>query len=187
MKKALTALVAMTAFTLILTGCGEDETNEPVEAEATEATEDTSNAVDARAIFELDRVYLDGEEVEISETDFDGSRLTFIGEEQGGTVVIRIGETDIIAYINPSREHPSYAEGYWHHHLYAASTETGSPRISFMELLPELDIDDHEEAGEDNTQSVYQRGNLHYVVATGEYRLRLTIDGVVHELMFVEQ
>jgi len=186
MKKALLTLTTLAVSIFVLMACNNDEetrTTEPI-TEATEAAEPT---IDARAIFELDRIYADGEKVMISETNFEGSRLTFIGEEQGGTVIIRVGETDIIAYINPSTDHPSHAEGYWHHHLYLASTEAGSPRINFMELLPELGIDDNEEAGDDNTQSVYQRGNLHYVVETGEYRLRLTIDGIMHELMFVEQ
>ena len=141
--------------------------------------------VEARATFELDRVYWDGQQVDTSETDYAGSRLIFIGEERGGNVIIRVGETNVQASINPSRDHPSYADGYWHHHLYAGVTAAGSPRINLMELLPALGIDDNP-AASDNTQSSYQRGNLHYIVATGEFRLRLTMDGVVHDLMFAQ-
>jgi len=199
MKKLLSLLSLFTVLVLVLTACNNDdatETDELIEAETSETTQlteeeategdtEVSDAVDARAIFELDRVYLDDVEVNISETVYEGSSLTFIGEEQGGNVVIRVGETDIIASINPSREHPSFEEGYWHHHLYAGSSQQGSPRINFYELLAHLGIDDNPEAT-DNTQSLYQRGNLHYVVETGEFRLRLTIDGVIHDLMFTE-
>ena len=168
MKRFLLAfsIIAM----LVLTACG-GNSSEPTE-------------VEARAIFELDRVYLDEQEVDISETNYMGSRLTFIGEENGGNVIIRVGENDVQASINPSREHPSFESGYWHHHLYSGSTEPGSSRINFRELLPSLGIDDNDET--DNTQSSYQKGNLHYVVETGEYRLRFTIDGVVHDLMFTQ-
>ena len=168
MKKLLGLLSIFTVLVLVLTACGEDD---PAEA---------------RAIFDLDRVYLDGQEVSISDTNYGGSRLTFIGEEAGGNVIIRVGEVDIQASINPSRQHSSFDTGYWHHHLYSGSTASGSPRINFMELLPDLGIDDIEEAAENN-QSAYQRGNLHYIVETGEFRLRLRIDGVVHDLIFAEQ
>jgi len=164
----LTMAVLFVLAALVLTAC---RGNNPV-------------PVEARATFELDRVYWDGQPVDISETDYAGSRLIFVGEERGGNVVIRVGETNVQASINPSRDHPSYADGYWHHHLYAGVTAAGSPRINLMELLPALNIDDNP-AANDNTQSSYQRGNLHYVVATGEFRLRLTMDGVVHDFMFV--
>jgi len=141
--------------------------------------------VQPRAIFELDRVYVDGQEVEVLETPYEGSRLTFVGEENGGNVIIRVGENDIQASINPSREHPSFADGAWHHHLYAGPTVSGSPRINFMELLPSLGIDDNPEAT-DNTQSSYQRGNLHYIVDTGEFRLRFAIGGIIHDIIFVQ-
>jgi len=145
----------------------------------------TPTPVDARAVFELDRVYLDEQQADISETGYAGSALTFIGEESGGNVIIRVGDTNVQASINPSREHPSYEAGYWHHHLYAGPTAAGSPRINFIELLPYLGIDDNPEAA-DNTQSSYQRGNLHYIVETGEFRLRFTIDGIIHDLIFVQ-
>ena len=170
MKKVLMTF-AMIITVVALVACGEDE----------------PSAVEPRAIFELDRVYLGEELIEISETAYEGSRLTFVGEEQGGNVLISVGTTDIQASINPSREHPSFESGYWHHHLYAGSTTSGSPRINFQDLLPELGIDDNPDATDDNTQSAYQRGNLHYIVATGEFRLRFTIDGVIHDLMFTEQ
>jgi len=147
----------------------------------------SSNAptpIEARAIYELNRIYLDGQPADVSETVFPGSMLTFAGEESGGNILIRIGEDIVQASINPSRDHPSYEDGYWHHHLYAGVTEAGSPRINFRELLPYLGIDDNLEAT-DNTQSSYQRGNLHYIVDTGEFRLRLTIDGITNDLIFI--
>lgn len=196
MKKLLGLLSVFTVLAFVLTACGGEDTPEtteetPTVEEPTEAIEEETDGaepagIEARAIFELDRVYLDEQEVDISETNYAGSKLTFVGEENGGNVLIRVGDTDIQASINPSREHPSYEEGYWHHHLYSGPTAAGSPRINFMELLPHLGIDDNDEATDDNTQSVYQRGNLHYVVETGEFRLRFTIDGVIHELMFTE-
>jgi len=140
--------------------------------------------VEARAVFELNRVYVDGQQVDIPETEYIGSRLTFIGEERGGNVIIKVGDVNIQASINPSREHPSYEDGYWHHHLYAGITEPNSPRINFLEELPHLGIDDNN--SNDNTQSAYQRGNLHYIVTTGEFRLRFTIGGVTHDLIFVQ-
>ena len=167
MKKFLSLFSLFTVF--MLTACGGGE----------------PTAVVPRAIFEIDRVYLDEQEVELAETNYEDSRLTFIGEEAGGNVIIRVGETNIQASINPSREHPSFESGYWHHHLYSGSTAAGSQRINFQELLPELGIDDNEEAT-DNTQSSYQRGNLHYIVETGEFRLRFTINGVIHDLMFTQ-
>jgi len=142
-------------------------------------------AVQARAVFELARVYLDEQAVEVSQTSYSGSSLTFVGEENGGNVIIRVGDVDVFASINPSREHPSFESGYWHHHLYAGATAAGSPRINFQELLPDLGIDDNAEA-DDNTQSAYQHGNLHYIVATEEFRLRFVIDGVVHDLLFTQ-
>ena len=170
MKKVLFMLSLVVAI-IVLVACGSEE---PAE-------------VSPRTVFELDRVYLDEEEVAVSETNYTGSSLTFVGEESGGNVIIRVGETDVQASINPSRSHPSFEAGYWHHHLYSGSTEPGSPRINFQALLPDLGIDDNEEVTDDNTQSVYQRGNLHYVVETGEFRLRFTIDGVVHDLMFTAE
>ena len=138
------------------------------------------------SIFILDRVYIDGVGVDADETAFATSTLQFLNNESADTVLIRIGEntTSFIARINPSREHPSFEQGYWHHHLYSGATTPGSPRINFMELLPELGIDDNPDAT-DNTQSLYQRGNLHYVVATGEFRLMLRINGELNELFFV--
>jgi len=172
MKKTLLTLAVIALFPFILMACGNDDREE----------------VEARATFELDRVVIDEDESihHGHGTPFEHARLTFVGEEQGGNVLILIGEIGIQASINPSREHPSFESGYWHHHLYAGSTESGSPRINFMALLPDLGIDDNEEATDDNTQSAYQRGNLHYIVETGEFRLRFTIDGVVHDLMFTE-
>ncbi len=179
MNKFTKIVAPLFAASLLLAGCGSTEA-----AEYDYGQEET-NRVEARANFELDRVYVDEQLVEISETNYVGSRLIFVGEENGGNVMIRVGETDIQASINPSRQHPSFEAGYWHHHLYAGVTEAGSPRINFQELLPELRIDDNPEAT-DNTQSSYQRGNLHYVVETGEFRLRFTIDGAVHDLMFTQ-
>jgi len=167
MKKILFVLTIAVAAVLTLTACNEDQTTE------------------ARAIFQLDRVYVNEQEADVSETIYTGSTLTFVGPENGGNVLIRIDETVIQASINPSREHPSFEEGYWHHHLYSGATATGSPRINFRELLPDLRIDDHADAT-DNTQSIYQRGNLHYIVETGEFRLRFTIDGIIHDLIFAE-
>ena len=167
MKRFLLAFSILVIF--VLMACGKDE----------------PTVVDARAIFELDRVYLDDQETDVSKTNYVGSRLTFIGEENGGNVIMRIGDIDVQASINPSREHPSFESGYWHHHLYSSSTEAGSPRINFKELLPSLGIDDNDEAT-DHTQSDYQRGNLHYVVESGEFRLRFIINGAVHDLMFTQ-
>ena len=141
-------------------------------------------AVEARAIFEVDRMYLDGQLATVAGTDFAGATLTFVGEEAGGNVIIRIGGGEVQATINPSREHPSFADGVWHHHLYAASSVAGSPRINFMRAFPSLNIDDN--GADDNSQSAYQRGNLHYITATGEFRLRFTINGVITDLIFVE-
>lgn len=172
MKKILKIIAILTPLILILSACNSSE----------------PQTVEARAIFELDRLVIDeNEEVHHGHnTPFEHAKLTFVGEEQGGNVLIQIGETIIQASINPSREHPSFESGYWHHHLYAGPTEAGSPRINFQALLPEIGIDDNPEATEDNTQSSYQRGNLHYVVETGEFRLRFTIDGIIHDLMFTE-
>jgi len=167
--KKLTMILG-TALLFVLAACGNEQGGQEVEA---------------RATFELDRVLVDEVEVAVAETPFAGSALTFVGEEQGGNVLIQVGDTLIQASINPSREHPSFESGEWHHHLYAGSTESGSQRISFLELLPDLGIDVNPEAT-DNTQSAYQHGNLHYIVETGEYRLRFTIDGEVNELFFVE-
>ena len=141
--------------------------------------------VEARAIFELDRVMIDGQQADISESGYADSRLIFVGEERGGNVIIRVDGNNVQASINPSRDHPSYESGYWHHHLYAGVTASGSPRINFVEMLPHLGIDDNPDAT-DNTQSIYQRGNLHYIVETGEFRLRFTIGGVIHDLIFVQ-
>ena len=145
----------------------------------------TGPGANARATYMVNRLYIDGEEVdEVWMTEFGGSSLMFIGEEAGGNVLIFVGEAEAItATINPSREHPSFESGEWHHHLYAGVA--GGERINFMALLPGLNIDDNAEAT-DNTQSIYQRGNLHYIVETGEFRLRLTIDGALHELFFVQ-
>ncbi|MCL1934832.1 MAG: hypothetical protein FWF57_00400 [Defluviitaleaceae bacterium] len=159
------------AFLLFLVACGNTpQANSP-------------QTVEPRAVFSLDRVYIADVLVNIP-SEYEGSRLTFVGPEAGGNVLIQIGEETIQASINPSREHPSFESGYWHHHLYAGNTEAGSRRISFLELLPNLNIDVNPDAT-DNTQSSYQHGNLHYVVETGEYRLRFTINGEVHDLFFV--
>ena len=149
------------------------------------STEEQPAQVEARATFHLDRVLVNEEVVEVADTSYDGSTLIFIGEEAGGNVLIRVGETVIQASINPSREHPSFEAGYWHHHLYEGNTAAGSPRINFLELLPELNIDMNPEAT-DPTQSSYQHGNLHYIVETGEFRLRFTINGDIHDLIFME-
>lgn len=164
MKKI--SMVFFAAFLFVLAACGSEE---PAE-------------VEARASYELDRVYIDEE---LASGLYEGATLTFVGPEQGGNVLIQVGGTVVQASINPSREHPSFESGYWHHHLYEASTEAGSPRINFMDLLPELGIDDNPDAT-DNTQSAYQRGNLHYLVETGEFRLRFTIEGQTHDLIFRE-
>ncbi|MCL1996416.1 MAG: hypothetical protein FWG63_09445 [Defluviitaleaceae bacterium] len=161
------------AFVALLVACGEEQ----------------PTAVEARAIFELDRVYIDGQETPLSEENiYTGSTLTFVGPESGGNVLIRIGGADAtiaLASINPSREHPSFLAGYWHHHLYSGATVAGSPRINFVELFPNLGIDDDDNLT-DNTQSSYQRGNLYYIVQSGEFMLRFTIDGAIHDLIFVE-
>lgn len=167
MKKLLSAL-ALVFFAFALSACGGNDP-EPVEA---------------RATYQLDRLYFDGAEAGIAGTPYQGSQLTFIGEEVGGTVIIRVGETNVTAYINPSRSHPSFEQGYWHHHLYNGPTAAGSPRINFVDELPNLNIDVNPEAT-DNTQSSYQHGNLHYIVETGEFRLRFTVDGITHDLIFV--
>ena len=168
LRKLMIAVFALMVFAILFTACGGSEP-EPVTP---------------RAVYELGRMLVDGQEVNTAPFNVDGSRLTFIGEEAGGNVIIRVGETDIHASINPNRNHPSFADGYWHHHLYAGATTPGSPRINFMVLLPHLGIDDN--GADDNTQSAYQRGNLHYIVETGEFRLRFTINGIVHDLIFVQ-
>ena len=182
MKKLLGLLMLLTTFTFVLTAC---ESNTNTDSDHSDHSHERVDG--ARAVYEIDRLVLDEQE-EIHHghgTPFSHATLIFVGEEQGGNVLIQIGDIMIQASINPSREHPSYEEGYWHHHLYAGSTGQGSPRINFYEMLPHLGIDDNPEAV-DNTQSTYQRGNLHYVVETGEFRLRFVIDGVIHDLMFVE-
>lgn len=163
MKRFL-LLTALLGLSVVLVGCN-----------------DQPEEITPRAVYLLARVYVDDLEVSINETAFVNSQLRFFGED---TVMIQVGETGHFVRINPSREHPSFAQGYWHHHLYASSTVAGSPRINFLELLPDLNIDDNPDAT-DNTQSAYQRGNLHYIVATEEFRLRLTIDGQVHDLFFI--
>lgn len=168
MKKLLSALIFI-SMAIMLTACNSN----------------TPAPVEARSVFALDRVYLGGEQADVTETNYAGSILTFVGEESGGNVIIRVGEENVQASINPSRDHPSYEDGYWHHHLYAGATAAGSPRISFRELLPNLGIDANPEAT-DNTQSSYQGGNLHYIVETGEFRLRFTIDSIVHDLIFTQ-
>jgi len=169
MKKLLAIIAILGAGMFVLAACN----SEP-------------EAVEPRAVYEIARLYIDGESVNIAETAYANSRLTFIGEESGGNVIIRLGEAELQASINPSREHPSFEQGYWHHHLYAGATAAGSPRINFVSAFPELGIDDNPEAT-DNTQSAYQRGNLHYVIDMGEFRLRFTIDEAVHDLFFTIQ
>lgn len=161
-------LTKITVFIVFLTACSQTTPIEP------------------RSIFQLDRVYINEYQVDISETNYLGSTLTFVGPENGGNILIKIGETVAQASINPSREHPSFQAGYWHHHLYSLSTAQGSPRINFIELFPELGIDDIENSI-DNTQSSYQRGNLHYIVASEEFRLRFIIEGEIHDLIFIEK
>jgi len=168
MKKMLLILTFVSAA-LMLTACN---SNSPI-------------PIEPRVHFELDRVYLDEQLTDISETPYAGSTITFVGEESGGNILFRIGEERLQASINPSRDHPSYDDGYWHHHLYAGATAAGSPRINFRELLPSLGIDDNPDAT-DNTQSSYQRGNLHYIVDTGKFRLRFTIDSITHDLIFTQ-
>ena len=166
-------LLSTCAIALLLTACANTTTtNQP-------------EPITPRAVFEIDRLYIDGAQASKAGTAYEGASLTFVGEEQGGNVLIFLGDTTVHASINPSREHPSFADGYWHHHLYAGATAQGSPRINFQNELAFLSIDDNPEAT-DNTQSSYQRGNLHYIVDTGEYRLRFTIDGVFHDLIFTE-
>lgn len=163
-----TTKICMLVATVFLVACG---------------TETEAIPVEPRATFELDRVYADGV---MNFSDHMPVNIRFIGPENGGTVLMAFGDQTIQAGINPSRDHPSFEAGYWHHHLYAGSTATGSPRINFMELLPDFGIDDNPDAT-DNTQSSYQRGNLHYVVETGEFRLRLTRNGVVWDYFFREK
>jgi hypothetical protein len=139
--------------------------------------------VEPRAVFELAHIIANDGYADAAALGLEGSRLIFVGEESGGNVIIRLGDTNVQAAINPDRGHPSFASGYWHHHLYAGATAAGSPRINFMALLPHLNIDDNPGAT-DNTQSVYQRGNLHYIVESGLFRLRLTMGGTVHDLIF---
>ena len=154
----------------IIVACGQSQGEQPVEA---------------RAVFDIDRVYINEQQTDIASTPYYGSTLIFIGPENGGSVLIIIGNEDsIFASINPSRDHPSFAAGYWHHHLYAGSSTAGSPRINFANLLPELGIDIDPQAT-DNTQSSYQRGNLHYIIETGEFRLRFPINNVYHDLIFL--
>jgi len=168
MKKVLIVLII---GLVVLVGCSNGVNNAP-------------EPVTARAIFELNRVYVDGVAVtDVNETPYAYANLAFFGAEAGGTVIINVAGETITAGINPSREHPSFESGEWHHHLYAGSTATGSTRINFHELLPQVAIDNNSEAT-DNTQSSYQHGNLHYLVATGEYRLRFLVGGVFHELIF---
>ncbi|MCL2235300.1 MAG: hypothetical protein FWB98_02535 [Defluviitaleaceae bacterium] len=166
MKKfLLTFVILMALFTFA--ACGNDE----------------PTPVEARAVYTLDRLYLDEEHADLS--PFEGARLTFIGEEAGGTVIIHTGDDHVVAYINPNRSHPSFESGYWHHHLYAGATAPGSPRINFRTALAGLGIDANPDAT-DNTQSSYQHGNLHYIVETGEFRLRFTADSIIHDLIFVQ-
>ena len=167
MRKLLSIITILVAGLFVFAACN----NEP-------------EAVEPRAVYEIARLYIYDEAADVSV--YAGSRLTFIGEESGGNVIIRIGDADLHASINPSREHPSFEQGYWHHHLYAGVTAAGSPRINFASAFPQLGIDDNPEAS-DNTQSAYQRGNLHYVVDIGEFRLRFTIDGETHDLFFKRQ
>ena len=164
------SLLALAVFAL--TGCQNETADE---------------GISARAVYELDRVVIDDTTIihHGHGTPFDHGTLTFVGEEQGGNVIFSFGGQNFTASINPSREHPSYADGYWHHHLYATTTTTGSPRINFKEAFPQFNIDENPEAT-DNTQSSYQHGNLHYVVETGEFRLRFLIDGEVVDLFFDE-
>lgn len=196
MKKMLPLLVLSSAA--FLTACGTDTpaTTAPAAtvpattvvaepATTTPTATDASATIEPRAMFEIDRVYVDGEQVSIVDTNYENSSLIFLGEEQGGTVMIQVGENLISASINPSREHPSFETGEWHHHLYAGSSAQGSPRINFYESFTNLGIDANPEAT-DNTQSASQHGNLHYIVDNNEFRLRFTIDGVFHELMFVQ-
>lgn len=142
--------------------------------------------IEARAIYQLDRLYFDGTRVDVEGTPYQNSVLTFIGEEAGGTVIVAVGGTHITAYINPSRNHPSFGQGYWHHHLYQGSTLAGSPRINFANHLPHINIDINPEAT-DNTQSLYQHGNLHYIVETGQFRLRFLVGGITHDLIFARE
>lgn len=171
MKKLLSACLLTTA--LLLTACGDA---------ATPSATNTPEEVIARAFYQLDRVYVDGH-VTNTPSAYANSSLTFIGEEQGGIVLIQVGDYLVQAGINPSREHPSFETGEWHHHLYAGNTASGSNRINFYDTMPTLGIDTNLEAT-DPTQSAFQRGNLHYLVDSNQYRLRFTIDGVFHDLIF---
>ncbi|MCL2168624.1 MAG: hypothetical protein FWB74_01200 [Defluviitaleaceae bacterium] len=169
MRKYISNFVFFAIFVFMFTGCGGGG----------------AEAAEPRAVYVLDRVYVDEVPVTATETGFDGSRLTFVGAEAGGNVIIRVGEHDVHATINPSRSHPSFAEGIWHHHLYAGAVGPGTPRVSFLNALPGLGID-HNPNAIDNTQSIYQHGNLHYIVQTGEFRLRFPIGGVFHDLFFIK-
>ncbi|MCL2560081.1 MAG: hypothetical protein FWE07_06295 [Turicibacter sp.] len=200
MKKLLSLLALFAVVAVVLTGCNDDDSNgndtndAPETEEVTEAADDAAETNDADEleirVYDLDRLVVNEGEEEIHhghDTPFSHAVLTFVGEEQGGNVIMELANTTIHASINPSREHPSFESGYWHHHLYAGSTQPGSPRINFQELLPGLGIDNNPEATDDNTQSAYQHGNLHYIVETGEFRLRFTIGGGVIDLMFAER
>ena len=147
-------------------------------------TSNEPETVEALARYEL--AYVEINEIVTETPDvFVGSTLTFIGEEAGGALMMMLGETTLTAYINPSRAHPSFEAGQWHHHLYAGVTAPGSPRINFRELLPHLNLDENIDAT-DNTQSSYQHGNLHYLVETGVFRLRFVMNGDSYDLFFIE-
>jgi len=178
MKKLANLVVVLGMMFLVACGNGNDSN--------TGSQTSGAQAVEPRAVFALERVYVDGELDTALTQQYTPGSVTFFGEEQGGNVVITIDGYMISAGINPSRSHPSFESGEWHHHLYASNTQQGSPRISFYNAWSPLGIDHNPEAT-DNTQSAYQHGNLHYIVDTGEYRLRFTIGGELHELFFVLQ
>ncbi|MCL2354059.1 MAG: hypothetical protein FWC69_05460 [Defluviitaleaceae bacterium] len=142
--------------------------------------------------FTIDRVYVGDDNLlttmtDLSDTHFADASLMFVGPEAGGAVNISLGGSSLLASINPSRSHPSFADGAWHHHLYASSTTSGSPRVNFNDAFSFLGTLGNEVQldATDSTQSNFQRGNLHYIVNSGEFRLRIYIDGIRHDLMFV--
>jgi len=172
MKHALKLLVLLTIVvpvTILATAC--------------------SSPTEAR-IYTLDRVTTDwnastnptGTPATTSHVNTD-TRLTFAGNQ----VSIRINGVNLVANIAPSTSHTSYnSAGGWHHHLYNPTAP--GQRVNFYTAFPDLDITDN--GATDNTASAYQRANLHLMQLApnaGQYRLQITIDGVVYNLFFAAQ
>jgi len=148
-----------------------------------------SSPTEAR-IYTLDRVTTgwhssdnpEGNLATTSHIDND-TRLTFAGNQ----VSIRINEVNLVANIAPSTSHASYnSAGGWHHHLYNPTAP--GQRVNFYTAFPDLDITNNGETN--NTSSAYQRANLYLMQLApnaGQYRLQITIDGVVYNLFFMAQ